>query len=241
MVVKTIEGVNAVNGSPLLNRPGIDVDVKFSTTSGQSPVAQTCGSINSLTQTAIESSYKLQTNTVSGGFLKNLSDFKAALEPADQNQAIDSLTNANDINTYLNDLETRQLPVLELVQNCLAERYTVDQGAVEVQKEATEESKSRLASIQNPERSVSYYEGWFPIFRPMQEGSLLALFGVAMAALVFSLGIFLKMSDIEFSVSFGSSSSSFFASLPELSSFIPYSAAGLLVGVIGATLIYRYA
>jgi hypothetical protein len=117
----------------------------------------------------------------------------------------------------------------------------VDQAAVETQKEATEESKSRLASIQNPERSVSYYEGWFPIFRPMQEGSLLALFGVAMAALVFSLGLFLKMSDIEFSVSFGSSASSFFASLPELSSFLPYSGAGLLVGVIGATLIYRYA
>jgi hypothetical protein len=236
----TLNGVNAVAGTPLANQPRINTDISFSTTAGQSPVAQECTTILPLTQDAVTTTYKLQDASTAGGLLKNLTDFKAALEPADQNQQVGSLSGYSDINTYLSDIETRQIPVIALVESCRKERYQIDQGALDSQKEATEESKTRLERIRNPERATSYYEGWFPIFRPLQETTLLALFGVAMGLLVLSLYIFLKLSDVEFNVSIGSGGAGFLSSLPSFGDIGPYLMGGVLVGVVGATLIYRY-
>lgn len=246
MGIITLSGVNAINGSPLsdANSPKLNTDIRFSTTAGQTPVAQTCEAMLPLAQDSIVSSYKLQDATTQGGLLKNLKDFKTVLEAADQRQTISSNTGYTAINTYITDLETRELPVLELLDNCLKEKYIIDTEALDAQKQATEESKDRMQSLQHPERNTSYYEGWFPIFRPMQEVTLFALFGIAMALLTLSLYIFLKMSDVEFNVSFGSTvggTGGAFASLPPLSEFAPYLGGGLLVGVGGAALVYKYA
>ena len=237
----SLAGLNAVNGTPLGSSPTLNTTIAFSTTADQNPVAQTCATILPLTQDTLISTYKLQDASTPGGFLKTLDSFRIGLVNADQNQDVSNLPGGPQTLAYLNDLEVRQVPVLELVQNCLQERYTYDESALQAQKEATEEAKTRLTQIKNPERATSYYEGWFPIFRPMQETTLFALFGVAMAALVFSIYLFLRMSDVEFNVSFGGPGSDFLASLPSIGEFGPYVAGGLVVGVAGAALIYRYA
>jgi hypothetical protein len=242
MVVAEVRGLNAVNGTPLQTPPTINTDISFSTTADQNPVAQECKTILPLTQDTVTTTYKLQGVATEGGFLKNLSDFKTALEPADQNFKISDVPIYEVIDRYLSDIETRQLPVLELVQSCRQEKDVENEDLLTKQRDATEESQTRLERIRNPERATSYYEGWFPIFRPLQEQTLFALFGVAMALLVLSLYIFLKLSDVEFNVSIASGGAvgGLLSSLPSFGEIGPYLIGGVLLGVIGATLIYRY-
>jgi hypothetical protein len=67
---------------------------------------------------------------------------------------------------------------------------------LEAQKAKTEESRLRLESIKSPEEKVSYYEGWFPLFRPMTETMIFTLFGTGLLLLLVGLAVFLKMGGI---------------------------------------------
>jgi hypothetical protein len=131
----------------------------------------------------------------------------------------DSITS---VKTYLNSINDRVLPYYRLVNNCITEQKEIPWDELSQQKEGTSESKERYESVKHPEQNVSYYEGWFPIFRPMTETSLFVLFAIGTFFILFSLVFFLRMSGVEFDLKlpFTSDSSSFIESYkPYLYSF----------------------
>jgi hypothetical protein len=118
------------------------------------------------------------------------------------------------VRTYMNQLHTSVLPYYRLVNNCIKEQKEARWDEWNEQKESTHESKERYDSVMHPELKVSYYEGWFPIFRPMTETSLFFLFAIGSFLILFSLAFFLRMGGVEFDfkLPFTSDSTSFFES-----------------------------
>jgi hypothetical protein len=140
---------------------------------------------------------KDNSNAVNKSIKDKLASFKNALVTADVGQTISrGISGYTEINTFLSDLNTKQLPILRLVDNCLKEDQQIDMTEYNSAKAIKEESKSRLESILTPEQHISYYEGWFPIVRPMTEFSLFALFGTALFLLLVSIMVFLSMSGV---------------------------------------------
>ena len=125
-----------------------------------------------------------------------LTTFKASLSTADTNQRITDKTGYGEINTFLTALNTTHIPNIRLVDNCLKEDQQIDMTDYNSAKSTEEESKSRLDSILTPEQHTSYYEGWFPIIRPMTEFSLFFLFGAALFLLLVSITVFLSMGGV---------------------------------------------
>jgi len=103
---------------------------------------------------------------------------------------------ATNVQTYVNDIETKILPQVQLVESCLSESLQVDNKGLNQAQAQLDESKERYESIKNPETNVSYYEGWFPIVRPMSEGALFGLFGAAIFMLLLSIFIFLRLAGV---------------------------------------------
>jgi hypothetical protein len=137
--------------------------------------------------------------TASSGDLSikdKLATMKASLSTADTNQRITDKTGYTEVNTFLSALNTTYLPTIRLVDNCLKEDQQIDMTEYNSAKAIEEESKSRLESILTPERQTSYYEGWFPIIRPMTEFSLFFLFGAALFLLLVSIMVFLSMGGV---------------------------------------------
>lgn len=139
---------------------------------------------------------------------KNLENFYNSLvsNGVDQRLNIDfsesSSTDSNRfIYSYLTNLSSQSLPRLRLVDSCMKELSQFDFDALEKQKQITDESKLRLESVKDPETKVSYYEGWFPLFRPMAEPALFGIFVTSVFLLLLSIGVFLRMSGIQFSIS----------------------------------------
>ena len=104
------------------------------------------------------------------------------------------------INTHLTSIENTYMPVYRLVASCISEDAGGDKGRYTKAKATAEESKARLESILNPEQHLSYYDGWFPIFRPMNERSLFFLFGSAIFMLLVSVLLFLRMGGVQIQV-----------------------------------------
>lgn len=163
--------------------------------------------------------------------INNLTSFKNKLTQTnagnnnafyfDQNSSFsDTEANKSAID-YLNRIKNNTIPKLTNVKNCLVEEgsYDANFDLLQKQKRRTEESRLRLQRIQNPEEDVSYYEGWFPLFRPMTETMIFTLFGTGLFLLLLGLAIFLKMGgiSIEFQMAGGGGGgfgdpASFFAS-----------------------------
>jgi hypothetical protein len=178
-----------------------------------------------------------------GGTDESLKDklktFLFELKDADTAQTIRGNTGYPEINTFIQGLESTHLPVIRLVDNCLKETLQVDMTEYNAAKALKEESKSRLESIRTPEQHISYYEGWFPIIRPMTETSIFILFGAALGLLLLSITIFLSMTGVSVQIQIPE------LLLPQILSFLPagtsyYLYAGLFFGIVGTYIAFRF-
>ena len=149
-----------------------------------------------------------------GTLLNSLTIFKDAItrSETDQTKSVnqDSTVEIGDyhtqgtVNKYLYDLETVDIPLLQLAKTCVTEEASpgsdvaTSNAQLEAQEQLTQESKSRLAAITAPETHTSYYESWFP--RPMKQEALFGLFGTALFLLLASAALFLGMSGVEFQI-----------------------------------------
>ena len=205
-----LSGVKNVQGEDVSSPPTINTNIFFTVDAISPP---TCQTIISQAATSADSNnflniWKLRdsgtdTSLLSSDLKKNLSNFYDSLasDPNDQRLSIDMTTTNNaNIETYLRKLELEQIPILRLVDSCMRDSITPDYNELKKQKEVTDESKLRLESVKDPETKVSYYEGWFPLFRPMSEPALFGIFITSVVLLLLSIGVFLRMSGIQFSI-----------------------------------------
>ena len=97
-----------------------------------------------------------------------------------------------------------------------------------------DEAKARYEGITSDVEHVSYYQGWFPMFRPMKEISLFVLFGVSMFIMLLSILLILHVSGIRVNISFPLQffidMYSYFGNTPGY--FSSYLIGGLIVGLI---------
>ena len=139
--------------------------------------------------------------TQAHNIMHNLQTFYSQLTDStvDQRQTVDE--NAyTPVDSYLTNLSS-SIPLIQLATNCLTESagtplvtLTTDYNN---QKELLDESKERLEFIKAPEEHVSYYAGWFPLFRPMKPTVLFWLFGISLALLIVSILLFLRVGGVE--------------------------------------------
>ena len=72
---------------------------------------------------------------------------------------------------------------------------------IEIAKKDLEISKERVATLRNPNATLSYYDSWFPLNRPLKNSSLVIILGIAIFLFMISFfmilttfGFHLKMS-----------------------------------------------
>jgi hypothetical protein len=162
--------------------------------------------------------------------------FQTALNTADSptNTGFE-VTLTGGLNTNLDTLQSR-ISIQEYVANCVNDYYKFNSEDYEAQVKATDESKSRLDAITTPEQHVSYYDGWFPLFRPIKESSLFGLFAVSIFMLLLSVLIFLRMKGIEINIIMPQGS----IDLSWMTTYIPYGGIGIALGFAVAYILYKY-
>jgi hypothetical protein len=206
--------------------------------SGSSAVPMTCSTIlqNANGATSVNrflDIYHLDTNATSnpsGSLQRNLISFNNQLNGATDltRQISSSDPNLVATNTFFRNLDSIYLPVIQLVDTCLKESLQVDTTDLLKAQANVDQSKSRLDSITNPEQDVSYYEGWFPIVRPMTEPALFGLFGAAIFMLLLSVLVFLRLTGVQIDIQIPQIT---FFTLPPNASYYMYG--GLAVGILG--------
>ncbi len=212
-----------------------DVTVPF-TAIGEGAVSTTCASIITSAQSAtlgtFLDTYNIGTvNSATTNPLKTkLELLKAALPTTDVSRQVTG--DIESVNNFVTKLQTTHIPVIRLVDNCLRESLQIDNKNINKAQNNLDESKSRLASITNPEQTVSYYEGWFPIVRPMTEWALFGLFGTSILLLLTSIMILLRMTGLQIDIRMPEIILPEFFTLPPNASYYIYS--GIAVGVIGS-------
>ena len=145
-------------------------------------------------------------------------------------------TVSEPLQTYLNELENTVIPIQEYVTNCVKDDVRFNAADYDAQVKATDESKTRLDAITTPEQHVSYYDGWFPLFRPMKESALFGLFAVSIFMLLLSVLIFLRMKGIEINIIMPQGS----IDLSWMTTYIPYGGIGIGIGFAVAYILYKY-
>jgi len=218
------------------------------TTSGGGAVPTTCASIiskaNTDVQTAFLTSYGLQDKASAAATDLSIKDklisFQEYLQPAtiDQLQDITSKGGYSNVNTFITGLQTTYLPVIRLAETCLKEATQVDRSAYNAAKAKAEESNLRLKSILNPEQHLSYYDGWFPLIRPMSESALFGVFGAALFMLILSILVFLRMTGVQIQLQIPE-----IMNMPDWLSLPPYASyyiyGGIAAGLIGTGIAYK--
>lgn len=107
----------------------------------------------------------------------------------------------NSVKDYINLIKSSDIPTLQFILNCIEEsKGTPDLAAYEDAKQKLEGAKHRLEMIQHPEENVSYYEGWFPISRPLQEPTIFLLFGLGLFLLLVAIVLFIRVQGVEVSI-----------------------------------------
>uniref|UniRef100_A0A6C0DQA7 Uncharacterized protein n=1 Tax=viral metagenome TaxID=1070528 RepID=A0A6C0DQA7_9ZZZZ len=106
------------------------------------------------------------------------------------------------IEYIMSEIPRKQIPILELIETCMKESTDVDYSQYVKKKELVDESKERYESSIKQEEHVSYYEGWFPLFRPMKESMLFWIFGGSLIFILLSIFLFLRMGGVEVQVLF---------------------------------------
>lgn len=212
-------------------------------------VPTTCAAIVSKanTDTAISTfltSYGLLDKPPSGvdvSIKDKLLTFQRQLAPAtvDQLQDITQKGGYSNVNTFITGLQTTYLPVIRLADSCLREATQVDRTAYNAAKAAAEESKLRLKSILTPEQHLSYYDGWFPLIRPMSESALFGIFGAALFMLILSILVFLRMTGVQIQLQIPEIIiMPSWLTLPPYASYYIYG--GIAAGLIGTGVAYKF-
>lgn len=216
--------------------------------SGAGAVPTTCSSAVSKANTDIAissflTSYGLQDKTTGAdlSIKDKLLTFQRQLAPAtvDQLQDITAKGGYSNVNTFITGLQTTYLPVIRLAETCLREATQVDRSAYNAAKAAAEESNLRLKSILTPEQHLSYYDGWFPLIRPMSESALFGVFGAALFMLLLSILVFLRMTGVEIQLQIPEIT--YFPdwlTLPPYASYYIYG--GIAAGLIGTGVAYKF-
>jgi len=185
-----------ISGTPLATNPTIDIGLSFdadSTMPGHVPL--TCSTILQAAKTKNRANFKniYKVNQLQS----NVSQFFSQLSSANPAQTITDTSNLAAISEYLNTTRTSQLPVLQLVSDCLTQANDADPIALAKAAAVYETSLSRYEDLTTDHPRVSYYEGWFPIHRPMKLVSMLILFGMGMLFIIMSILFFLQMRGVQ--------------------------------------------
>lgn len=226
----------AVSNTQTTSLEGITIytAAPFNTSVGGVPL--TCSSIINASKNSATANILLDTYHIDPSQTAPTNSIQANLGPlatklagiANQGQTLETVGNTA-VQAYLTSLETTHLPVIRLAKTCLQESLQVDQSALKDAQARLDESESRLASITNPEENVSYYEGWFPMVRPMTEPALLGIFGAAIFMLLMSVLVFLRLQGVEINVIIPDIT---LFTLPPNASYYIYG--GLATGLIGS-------
>lgn len=198
--IVTVGNLTPVNSGSQGALPTIDTSTLFPT-----------GVVNSVPNTCETILVSAKTSGSKSAFMEqyNFADQRTTLNEfvtklkgptIDQNQRVDSNPGFSQVDTFLTSLEQTQTPIQSLVSSCLREAVEPNAKAIQEAKAIRDESKDRYEAIMTPERRTSYYEGWFPLFRPMTEIALFVLFGTALFLLLLSITIFLRMRGVELEV-----------------------------------------
>jgi hypothetical protein len=99
---------------------------------------------------------------------------------------------------YLNDLNI-QVQQLAYVANCISEQTNATDSLYSNTKQLAV-SKDRYEQLKSPETRVSYYEGTFPIYRPIHQSTLFVLFGVSIFLMLLSILFFLRTQGVEIQI-----------------------------------------
>jgi hypothetical protein len=245
----TLEKLAPVSGT-VTTSATLMVDAPFATGTGVGGAVPTsCPAIvtsakDSGNLDAFLSSYGLQDKVNAGGsdlsIKDKLTSFQTGLAPAYVNQLQDITSNVGypAINSFITALRTTYLPVINLVNNCLRENIQIDTSAYDAAKAKAEESKLRLQSILTPEQHLSYYDGWFPLIRPMTESALFGIFGAALFMLLIAILVFLRMTGVQIQLEIPEMTELSWLTLPPNASYYIYG--GLAFGLIGTVIAYRF-
>ena len=225
-------------------KASVNPNTHFTTVYGDpNQVPMTCTDILSHARVAGSRANFLKTFNLQGtqntNLKVNLELLKVPMENiADQD--VSSAPGYSDINTYLSSVQNTQIPVLQLVANCLSEANSPDTQELKVLEKEHDEAKARYDGITSDVERVSYYQGWFPMFRPMKEVSLFVLFGVSMFIMLVSILLLLHVSGIRVNISFPLQffidMYSYFGHTP--SYYSSYLIGGLIVGFLCAAVAF---
>ena len=146
-------------------------------------------------------------------------DLNGSGNPTEQAQA------QQRINTNLGKLAVAEQTVADMTkciqQDILAQQrysgkiYSLQQENIELQKEVdgaeqtSNEAKERAQLLDKPYSKTTRWETWFPLGRPLEKNSLPVLLSIALLFLVLSLGMFLRLADIELKLHFFEHASGF--------------------------------
>jgi len=163
-------------------------------------VPMTCTSILSLARSAGSRAKFLETYKLQGrqntNIKVNLELLRAPMESIDPKQDVSNAPGYGEIDAYLTKLQSTHIPVLQLVSSCLSEANTPDEQLLQEAERNYEDAKARYDGITTDVQKVSYYEGWFPIFRPMKESSLFIIFGISIFTITLSILFLLRVSGV---------------------------------------------
>ena len=225
--------------------------------SGSNAVPTTCPAIvlRAKTDTDITTflrTYGLDDKTANSNADISIKDklftFQTNLAPAsvDQLQDITQNVGYSNVNTFITGLQNTYLPVIRLADSCLREATQIDRTAYNVAKAKAEESNLRLKSILTPEQHLSYYDGWFPLIRPMSESALFGIFGAALFMLLLSILVFLRMTGVQIQLQIPEimNMPSWLTLPPSWLTLPPYASyyiyGGIAAGLIGTGVAYKF-
>ena len=246
--IATLSGLAGIAAGAPVTTATLTISEPF-VVSGAGAVPTTCAAIVSKANTDTDvssflSSYRLL-DKPSGGVDVSIKDklmtFQAQLAPAtvDQLQDITAKGGYSNVNTFITGLQTTYLPVIRLADSCLREATQVDRSAYNEAKAKAEESNLRLKSILTPEQHLSYYDGWFPLIRPMTEKALFGIFGAALFMLILSILVFLRMTGVQIQLQIPEiMNMPSWLTLPPYTSYYIYG--GIAAGLIGTGVAYKF-
>jgi hypothetical protein len=219
-------------------KASVNTNTHFTTGYGDpNQVPMTCTDILSHARVAGSRANFLKTYNLQGtqntNMKVNLELLKVPMENIAE-QDVSSAPGYTAIDTYLSSVQNTQIPVLQLVNACLSEASSPDTQELKELEKEHDEAKARYEGITTDVERVSYYQGWFPMFRPMKEVSLFVLFGVSMFIMLVTILLILHTSGITIHISFPLQ---FFIDMYSyfghtLGYFMSYLIGGLIVGLI---------
>ena len=132
--------------------------------------------------------------------LVNLKSYMPYVDGTDTTKSFTNLSIKPDLTEYINNMN-KDILQLGFIANCLTEALGATAlGATEqvfAAKKELETSKDRYEELQSPETHVSYYEGTFPIYRPIKDSTLFGLFAAGLFLMLLSLICFLRTQGVE--------------------------------------------